>query len=85
MALCGTSSMPITELLSNNNHINRVVLCTDNDTAGHQAAKRFEEMLTERGVAVSRITPQTKDFNDDLVARYMEQVMSRSEPEMKMV
>ncbi len=67
VAMCGTSSMPMIELLDNNSHITHVVVCTDNDKTGHQVYKRFKLLLDERGLTSSRITPQTKDFNEDLL------------------
>ena len=67
VAMCGTSSMPMMELLDRNNNINHVVVCTDNDKTGHEVYERFKVLLSERGVSSSRITPQTKDFNEDLL------------------
>ncbi len=67
VALCGTSSLPMVELIDRNTTINQVVVCTDNDKAGHDAYERFAELLLERGVASSRIVPQAKDFNEDLL------------------
>lgn len=64
VALCGVSSWAMIEQIEQNNNINHVVLCLDNDKAGHETCKRFEELLAEK--KVSRIIPQTKDFNEDL-------------------
>ncbi|WP_317854740.1 DUF3991 and toprim domain-containing protein [Chakrabartyella piscis] len=79
VAMCGTSSMPMTELLDRHDTIDHVVVCTDNDKTGHAVYERFKEMLSERGVASSRITPQTKDFNEDLLSQ-----QANSEPTLTM-
>lgn len=63
VALCGLSSKAIMEQVKSN--INHVVLCLDNDNAGDIAFEKFENLLKD--VKVSRITPDNKDFNEDLV------------------
>lgn len=63
VALCGLSSKAMIEQVKSN--INHVVLCLDNDNAGDIAFEKFENLLKD--VKVSRITPDNKDFNEDLV------------------
>ena len=67
VACCGTSTLPVLEMLSRLPNINTVYLCLDNDKAGHTASKRMEELLADRDVATLRLTPNTKDWNEDLV------------------
>lgn len=67
VACCGTSALPVLEMLSRLPNINTVYLCLDNDKAGHTASKRMEELLADRDVATLRLTPNTKDWNEDLV------------------
>ena len=67
MACCGTSALPVLEMLSRLPNINTVYLCLDNDKAGHTASKRMEELFADRDVATLRLTPNTKDWNEDLV------------------
>ncbi len=68
IALCGTSSMPLMTRLEDEN-IHRVVLCLDNDKAGHETCERFKDLLADRAVEVSRTVPQGKDFNEELLLR----------------
>lgn len=67
VALCGLSEQAMVKQLENNENLETVVLCLDNDTAGHKAAEKFEKLLTERGLEVIRIVPVLKDFNEDLM------------------
>ena len=46
--------------------IDSVYLCLDNDSAGQKAAQRMEAELSERGVYVEIVVPTLKDWNDDL-------------------
>lgn len=63
---CGTSSIPVMEMLRQLPQLQQVYLCLDNDKAGHAASGRMEELLKERNLAVERLVPQRKDWNDDL-------------------
>lgn len=67
VACCGTSSLPVLEMLSRLPNINTVYLCLDNDKAGHTASNRMEELLADRDVKTLRLTPGNKDWNEDLV------------------
>ncbi len=82
VAMCGTSPLPMVELLDRHINLNHVVVCTDNDKAGHEAYERFTELLSERGVASSRMIPQTKDFNEDLLST---QVATQPTMEMRCI
>ncbi|MGL5254058.1 MAG: DUF3991 and toprim domain-containing protein [Brevinema sp.] len=66
VALCGLSEQAMVKQLENNENLKTVVLCLDNDTAGHKASDKFEKLLTERGLTATRIVPVLKDFNEDL-------------------
>lgn len=67
VACCGTSALPVLEMLSRLPNINTVYLCLDNDKAGHTASKRMEELLADRSVKTLQLTPNNKDWNEDLV------------------
>ena len=67
VACCGTSALPVLEMLSRLPNIDTVYLCLDNDKAGHTASKRMEELLANRDVTTLRLTPNNKDWNEDLV------------------
>ncbi|MFI3228466.1 MAG: toprim domain-containing protein, partial [Clostridia bacterium] len=47
VALCGTSSHAMVEVLEKNSNINHVNLCLDNDKTGHQTVDRFGKLLRE--------------------------------------
>ncbi|MEG1630972.1 MAG: DUF3991 and toprim domain-containing protein [Hydrogenoanaerobacterium sp.] len=72
VALCGLSEQAMLKQLDNNENLTTVVLCLDNDTAGHKAADKFEKLLAEREVTVTRLLPTLKDFNEDLQAQVRE-------------
>ena len=67
VACCGISIQPVLKLLERQPQINTVLLCLDNDEAGHLASRRMKEQLAER-YTVERLIPAHKDWNDDLTA-----------------
>lgn len=69
VALCGVSAAPIHRLLEAQPQLQEVVLCLDNDEAGHKAARRIAaELLREWNVSVSAEFPSQKDWNDELLS-----------------
>lgn len=78
VACCGTSSIPVMEMLQQLPQLRQVYLCLDNDAAGHAASERMAKLLEERGISAERLVPQQKDWNDDLKAE-QENKMERSE------
>ena len=78
VACCGTSSIPVLEMLRQLPQLRQVYLCLDNDAASHAASERMEKLLEERGISAERLVPQQKDWNDDLKAE-QENKMERSE------
>ena len=78
VACCGTSSIPVLEMLRQLPQLRQVYLCLDNDAAGHAAGARMAKLLEERGISAERLVPQQKDWNDDLKAE-QENKMERSE------
>ena len=69
VALCGVSAAPIQHLLGTQPQLQEVVLCLDNDEAGHKAARRIAgELLREWNVTVSAEFPTLKDWNDELLS-----------------
>lgn len=78
MACCGTSSIPVLEMLRQLPQLRQVYLCLDNDAAGHAASVRMAALLEEHGLNAVRLVPQQKDWNDDLKAE-QENKMERSE------
>lgn len=78
VALCGVSAAPIHHLLETLPQLKEVILCLDNDNAGHKAARRIAaELLKEWDVTVSAEFPSQKDWND-------EQLTNRQEEEQGM-
>lgn len=67
VACCGTSPQPVLEQLRQSPQIHRVYLCLDNDKAGHAASQRIAEELNSNGISTTRISPELKDWNDDLL------------------
>ena len=74
VALCGVSAAPIHRLLEAQPQLEEVVLCLDNDEAGHKAARRIAaELLREWNVTVSAEFPSQKDWNDELLTNRQEE------------
>ena len=73
VACCGVSIQPVLMMLERMPERETVFLCLDNDEAGHRASRRMAEQLREQGIATVRLTPQYKDWNDDLVAQSQRQ------------
>ena len=65
VACCGTSIQPVLQMLEQVPQLDTVLLCLDNDAAGHQASRRMREQLEAR-YSVERLIPENKDWNDDL-------------------
>ena len=74
VACCGTSIQPVEKILERLPQLDTVLLCLDNDEAGHAASQRMKTQL-EENYTVERLTPEHKDWNDDLIA----QTQSRNE------
>lgn len=67
VACCGTSIQPVLKMLERLPRINTILLCLDNDEAGHLACQRMSAQLAEH-YTVERLVPKNKDWNDDLTA-----------------
>ncbi len=67
IAMNGVYENAVLEALKCHSNLNEVVLCTDNDVGGIDAADRLRDILRENGYAnIFRIIPRNKDFNEDL-------------------
>lgn len=78
VALCGLSEQTMLKQLDNNENLATVVLCLDNDEAGQKSSDKFEKVLAEREIAVTRLLPTLKDFNEDLQAQVRESKQAMS-------
>lgn len=70
VACCGTSILPVLKTLEQMPHTDTVLLCLDNDEAGHAANRRMAAQLETEGLNVMEQIPQRKDWNDDLLAQH---------------
>ena len=70
VACCGTTAQPVLSLTERIPQLRRVYLCMDNDKAGDLASRRIAELLHEKGILTERVSPELKDWNDDLVAEH---------------
>jgi len=66
VALCGVSDEALMHQLSMQDNLREVVLCLDNDEAGHIAAWRMSQTLQEKGYSVTVLQSQSKDWSQDL-------------------
>lgn len=70
IAMNGVYESAVLSALENHSKLKEIVLCTDNDEGGIDAADRLTDILKEHGYEnISRIAPENKDFNEDLKAR----------------
>lgn len=76
VACCGTSMIPVLKMLERMPVQDAVFLCLDNDRAGQKACQRMADDLHAKGVASVRISPQLKDWNEDLVEQSQRQEVS---------
>lgn len=66
VALGGVAIDAANNVLDTHGFIDKVFICTDNDTAGSKTAKRIGAELSERNICWQRLTSAQKDWNDDL-------------------
>ena len=70
VACCGTTAQPVLALAERMPRLQKVYLCMDNDKAGDLACQRIAELLHEKGVLTERVSPELKDWNEDLIAEH---------------
>lgn len=73
VACCGTSSIPVLNMIDGLPQLRQVFLCLDNDKAGHTSSERVVELIADRGLRADRLTPEHKDWNEDLVSEYAQE------------
>lgn len=67
VTLCSVADHALFGQLENHPHLQRIILCLDNDEAGRQAMERIAAKLAERRYNdVSVLLPTLKDWNEDL-------------------
>lgn len=67
VALCGVAECALIHQLKENRHLNIIILCLDNDSAGRKAASRIKSVLEYSGYTrVEEQYSKNKDWNDDL-------------------
>lgn len=67
LSLGGTADTALHEYLSTHPHVTIIVLCLDNDEAGHTASADMAGKYREMGYKVVRDCSIGKDFNDDIL------------------
>ena len=73
VACCGTSSIPVINMLDRLPHLRQVFLCLDNDEPGHAASGRMAELIADCGLSTERLVPENKDWNEDLASEYAQE------------
>lgn len=67
IAMNGVYENAVLEALKCHSNIDEVVLCTDNDIGGTDAAERLRDILRENGYGkIFRMVSRNKDWNEDL-------------------
>ena len=71
IALNGLYETALLRALETHEHLNRIVLCTDNDTGGIDGAERLADILRAHGYSdIRQYVPRLKDWNELLKARH---------------
>ena len=82
VACCGTSYEPVRWMLTQMASPETAYLCLDSDQAGQRASVRMAELIrAEFGIFSQRLTPELKDWNEDLCTL---QDIPNHGPEMRM-
>ena len=82
VACCGTSYEPVRWRLTQMASPEAVYLCLDSDQTGQRACERMAELIhTEFCIPTQQLTPELKDWNEDLCA--LQDIPNRG-PEMRM-
>ncbi len=81
VALCSVAPIAAKQMIEQDDRLRQIILCLDNDDAGNRACLRIAKELKERYPAVSvyRLSPEHKDFNEDLQSWRTEQATMESE------
>jgi len=67
IAMNGVYENAVLEALKCHSNLDEVILCTDNDVGGIDAAERLRDILHENGYEkIFRVMSRNKDFNEDL-------------------
>ena len=67
IAMNGVYENAVLTALKGHENLSEIVICTDNDIGGIDAADRLKDVLRENNYEnISRIAPKNKDFNEDL-------------------
>ena len=67
IAMNGVYENAVLTALKGHGNLSEIVICTDNDIGGIDAADRLRDVLRENNYEnISRIAPKNKDFNEDL-------------------
>jgi hypothetical protein len=67
IAMNGVYESAVLEALKCHSNLSEIVLCTDNDVGGIDAAERLRDILSENGYSnIFRMTSRNKDWNEDL-------------------
>lgn len=65
-ACCGVSDQVMWQMMKDDPNIRSVFLCLDNDEGGIKAAERIKKRLKMNGILYDTMTPERKDWNEDL-------------------
>ena len=67
IAMNGVYENAVLTALKGHSNLSEILICTDNDEGGIDAADRLKDILSDSGYAdIKRILPHNKDFNEDL-------------------
>lgn len=67
IAMNGVYENAVLTALKGHSNLSEIMICTDNDEGGIDAADRLKDILSDSGYAdIKRILPHNKDFNEDL-------------------
>ena len=70
IAMNGVYENAVLTALKGHSNLSEIIICTDNDIGGIDAADRLSDILEEKGYAdINRLVPEFKDWNECLKAQ----------------
>jgi len=78
VSLCSTAGIAAMKMLNDNQNIDTVYLCLDNDNAGTVGSQKLAEKIHSLGeYDVWRLYPENKDWNEDLISIKQQEIQNK--------
>ena len=78
VSLCSTAGIAAMKMLNDNQNIDTIYLCLDNDNAGTVGSQKLAEKIHSLGeYDVWRLYPENKDWNEDLISIKQQEIQNK--------